>query len=39
MVRWLDLQKRMSHGRYPASPLARWLDLKKTHLVIATHFV
>jgi hypothetical protein len=32
-------QKTLSHVRYPASLLARWLDLQKTHQVIATQLV
>jgi hypothetical protein len=29
----------MSRVRYPASPLARWLDVQKTHHVTATQLV
>jgi hypothetical protein len=28
----------MSHGHYPVSPLAHWLDLQKTHHVFAKHY-
>jgi hypothetical protein len=32
-------RKHMSCARYPASPLARWLDQQKTHHVTATRLV